>query len=129
MSEPKYRVGRKVPYTLYDEGRFIGSAVTALDAKQLVRAANRGAAEVPDVVRHKVISAINNYTDMEDPSVLANELIEAGLIRNTPPTARGATHCDNCGLTWLDDGLNPLHCPYCTVSSGGDAAEEWKSDE
>ena len=29
------------------------------------------------------------------------------------PTAKGATHCDNCGLTWLDDGLNPIGCPYC----------------
>lgn len=26
---------------------------------------------------------------------------------------KGATHCDDCGLTWLDDGLNPLRCPYC----------------
>lgn len=26
---------------------------------------------------------------------------------------KGATHCDDCGLTWLDDGLNPLECPYC----------------
>lgn len=26
---------------------------------------------------------------------------------------RGATHCGGCGLTWLDDGLNPLGCPYC----------------
>ena len=26
---------------------------------------------------------------------------------------KGATHCDDCGLTWLDDGLNPLGCPYC----------------
>lgn len=28
-------------------------------------------------------------------------------------THPGATHCDDCGLTWLDDGLNPLGCPYC----------------
>jgi hypothetical protein len=26
---------------------------------------------------------------------------------------KGATHCSDCGLTWLDDGLNPLGCPYC----------------
>ena len=30
-----------------------------------------------------------------------------------PAPHHGATHCDDCGLTWLDDGLNPLGCPYC----------------
>ena len=30
-----------------------------------------------------------------------------------PAPHKGATHCDDCGLTWLDDGLNPLGCPYC----------------
>jgi hypothetical protein len=30
-----------------------------------------------------------------------------------PAPHKGATHCDGCGLTWLDDGLNPLWCPYC----------------
>lgn len=30
-----------------------------------------------------------------------------------PVPHKGATHCDDCGLTWLDDGLNPLRCPYC----------------
>lgn len=34
-----------------------------------------------------------------------------------PPTHPGATHCDNCGCTWLDDGLNPLGCPYCKGES------------
>ena len=29
------------------------------------------------------------------------------------PTHPGATHCENCGCTWLDDGLNPVGCPYC----------------
>ena len=23
------------------------------------------------------------------------------------------THCDNCGCSWLDDGVNPIGCPYC----------------
>lgn len=23
------------------------------------------------------------------------------------------THCDNCGSDWLDNGLNPVGCPYC----------------
>lgn len=24
--------------------------------------------------------------------------------------------CYNCGLDWVDDGLNPLGCPYCELS-------------
>jgi len=23
------------------------------------------------------------------------------------------TFCDNCGCDWLDNGLNPVGCPYC----------------
>ena len=23
------------------------------------------------------------------------------------------THCDRCGCSWLDDGVNPIGCPYC----------------
>lgn len=29
---------------------------------------------------------------------------------------KGATHCDHCGCTWLDDGLNPIGCPYCKTT-------------
>lgn len=25
------------------------------------------------------------------------------------------TFCDNCGCGWLDNGLNPVNCPYCTI--------------
>lgn len=27
------------------------------------------------------------------------------------------THCDNCGCDWLDNGLNPVGCPYCKLSA------------
>lgn len=27
------------------------------------------------------------------------------------------THCDNCGCDWLDNGLNPIGCPYCKQSA------------
>lgn len=40
---------------------------------------------------------------------------------------KGATHCDDCGLTWLDDGLNPLGCPYCKDTIPAPAVpEEWR---
>lgn len=31
------------------------------------------------------------------------------------PTAThpAITHCNNCGCDWLDNGLNPVGCPYC----------------
>ena len=41
-----------------------------------------------------------------------------------PAPHKGATHCGDCGLTWLDDGLNPLGCPYCKVSAPAPA--EWR---
>lgn len=45
-----------------------------------------------------------------------------------PASHKGATHCDDCGLTWLDDGLNPLGCPYCKAAApqAPDVPKEWK---
>lgn len=37
---------------------------------------------------------------------------------------KGATHCSDCGLTWLDDGLNPLGCPYCKDATTAPAVPE-----
>lgn len=30
-----------------------------------------------------------------------------------PAVDKGSTHCANCGCDWLDNGLNPVGCPYC----------------
>jgi len=27
------------------------------------------------------------------------------------------THCANCGCDWIDNGLNPIGCPYCKLSA------------
>ena len=37
-------------------------------------------------------------------------------VTPVPVPHKGATHCDGCGMTWLDDGLNPLGCPYCITN-------------
>lgn len=37
----------------------------------------------------------------------------AALLRKKPHPA--ITHCDNCGCDWLDNGLNPVGCPYCKL--------------
>jgi len=36
-----------------------------------------------------------------------------GLLRKVPHPA--ITFCENCGCSWLDDGLNPIGCPYCGI--------------
>ena len=35
------------------------------------------------------------------------------LLRKVPHPA--ITHCDKCGCDWLDNGLNPIGCPYCEL--------------
>lgn len=32
-------------------------------------------------------------------------------------THTAITHCDTCGCDWLDNGLNPIGCPYCKQST------------
>lgn len=44
---------------------------------------------------------------------------EALLRQAAHPTA---VHCDNCGCDWLDNGLNPIGCPYCKQSEAVDEA-------
>lgn len=40
--------------------------------------------------------------------------VEALLLKTAHPAI---THCDNCGCDWLDNGLNPVGCPYCKQST------------
>jgi hypothetical protein len=35
------------------------------------------------------------------------------------------THCDNCGCDWLDNGLNPIGCPYCKQPAAVDRDVAW----
>ena len=39
--------------------------------------------------------------------------VEVERLRREPHPA--ITHCDNCGCDWLDNGLNPVGCPYCEL--------------
>lgn len=36
------------------------------------------------------------------------------------------THCDNCGFDWLDNGLNPVVCPYCELRR--EAERRWEGN-
>lgn len=36
------------------------------------------------------------------------------------------THCEECGCDWLDNGLNPVGCPYCKLGLGTERElKEW----
>ncbi len=43
------------------------------------------------------------------------EGIVDGVDRIVALLRRAITHCDNCGCDWLDNGLNPVGCPYCEL--------------
>ena len=45
---------------------------------------------------------------------------EVEWLRRGPHPA--ITHCDKCGCDWLDNGLNPVGCPYCKQSETVDEA-------
>ena len=38
---------------------------------------------------------------------------EVDQYKHRAKTHPAITHCDNCGCDWLDNGLNPIGCPYC----------------
>lgn len=56
------------------------------------------------------------------------------MSKSNPPTLSVASrspaihpainHCDNCGCDWLDNGLNPIGCPYCKQSASVDEVKE-----
>lgn len=41
------------------------------------------------------------------------ERLRAGRGSREQTAHPAITHCDNCGCDWLDNGLNPVGCPYC----------------
>lgn len=57
----------------------------------------------------QIISAPHRYDIDADPN---------GIRADVTRCVRAAiTFCDNCGCNWLDDGLNPIGCPYCKQSA------------
>ena len=67
-------------------------------------------------------------TDMQAQQLATPDMQIAGFYSAPVPAPhKGATHCDDCGLTWLDDGLNPLGCPYCKDAVPAPAVpKEWR---
>lgn len=60
----------------------------------------------------------------------ANAFARAVIARYAPkkPAVHPAiTHCDNCGCDWLDNGLNPIGCPYCKQHAAASIQAEIKA--
>ena len=91
-------------------------------------------AELAKLREQKPIKYLYRVTDCFGNDVLRDDPKGATILETIPlyavpvPTPhKGATHCDDCGLTWLDDGLNPLGCPYCKDSAPAPAVPaEWR---
>lgn len=90
--------------------------------KQQTHRAEAAEAELARMAQQKPIKYLYRVTDCFGHDVLRDDPKGATILEtiplyaaHVPASHKGATHCDDCGLTWLDDGLNPLRCPYCKV--------------
>lgn len=88
-------------------------------------------AELAKLAQQEPIKYLYRVIDCFGHDVLRDDPKGATILETVPLFAapvpaphKGATHCGDCGLTWLDDGLNPLGCPYCKVSAPAPA--EWR---
>lgn len=66
------------------------------------------------------IDRVAEYAGRYDPNVpvidmtsLRKILSGVAALAQKPAAHPAITHCDNCGCDWLDNGLNPIGCPYC----------------
>ena len=111
----------------YDTVAILRRNIAALEVamKQQTERAEAAEAELAKLREQKPVAWINlnKWTPSNWPRCVTPEEYEkerelltkltAVYAAPVPAPHKGATHCDDCGLTWLDDGLNPLWCPYC----------------
>lgn len=62
---------------------------------------------VPKKPTLRMAQAVREETRFCDPVGIYQKMLAVA------PTHLAITHCDNCGCDWLDNGLNPVGCPYC----------------
>lgn len=91
-----------------------------LALKQQTERAEAAEAELAKLAQQKPVVMLNLSHDGSDfemfydlSDLKFNSMRMPLYAAPVPAPHKGATHCDDCGLTWLDDGLNPLGCPYC----------------
>ena len=91
----------------YAQLRALRDAVSELDA---LRKQEPEQEPVAMVVHHNppfgVVYKVEWYTKYRD-------LPDGTKLYTSPVTPATSVHCDNCGCDWLDNGLNPVGCPYC----------------
>jgi len=87
--------------------------------KQQTERAEAAEAELARMAQQKPVawSVCRQLFRDSGPAILfasiKHEKVQQLYAAPVPAPHTGATHCYDCGLTWLDDGLNPLRCPYC----------------
>jgi len=117
----------------YDTVAILRRNIAALEVamKQQTERAEAAEAELARLAQQKPIKYLYRVIDCFGHDVLRDDPKGATILETVPLFAapvpaphKGATHCGDCGLTWLDDGLNPLGCPYCKVSAPAPA--EWR---
>lgn len=77
-----------------------------------------------DVVRKNLAAVRATPTTQPEASTTNSDEISSKLVDHP-----AHTHCENCGCTWLDDGLNPVGCPYCKPEAERLAVCEWRHIE
>ena len=69
------------------------------------------------------------WCQMAEALKAENERLRAGIERLRRGPHPAITHCDNCGCDWLDNGLNPIGCPYCKLSAETEASRRTPTKE
>ncbi len=120
----------------YDTVAILRRNIAALEVamKQQTERAEAAEAELARLAQQKPVVMLNLSHDGSDfemfydlSDLKFNSMRMPLYAAPVPAPHKGATHCDDCGLTWLDDGLNPLGCPYCKVSAPAPAVPaEWR---
>ena len=102
-----------------------------LALKQQTERAEAAEAELANLAQQKPVAWQhengNIFLPWQKDLIVTGAVFSPLFAAHVPAPHPGATHCDDCGLTWLDDGLNPLGCPYCKAAVPAPAVpDEWK---
>jgi hypothetical protein len=71
--------------------------------------------EVEPLFEIEVRRPFPGYFKVDDfRKFVISTLTDADPVKGPHPAI---THCEGCGCDWLDNGLNPVGCPYCKQSA------------
>jgi len=75
--------------------------------------------EVEPLFEIEVHRPFPEYFKVDDfRKFVISTLTDADPVKGPHPAI---THCEGCGCDWLDNGLNPVGCPYCKQSAETEA--------